>query len=203
MRILITGCARSGTSLTSQICGALGANLGKVNGLYENTPIREGILKPMIEAVGGDPLGQYPLPPMDADPKWDIREQVEAELGRDDWAYKGVKMLLVWRNWVREFPDAKWVIVRRDVDDIADSCVRAGFMRAFDNRKAWATWANHYIDRIGHLKREVNSIEVWPHRAVGGDLSGYQRMAEFCGLEWDEQAARNIIEPRKWHAPSS
>lgn len=199
MRILITGCARSGTSLTSQICGALGANLGTVNGLYENTPIREGVLKPMIEAVGGDRMGQINLPARDADPDWQIRHKVEAELGKD-WAYKGVKMLLVWRNWVREFPEARWVFVRRKIDDIASSCLRTNFMTAFNTHEEWRTWASEYIIRLTDLSERVDFVEVWPHEAINGDLSGYQKMAEHVGLEWNEDAVKSVINRKKWHA---
>ena len=200
MRVLITGVARSGTSLTSQICGALGANLGTVNGLFENMPIRENVLKPMIQASGGDRLGQHPLPPRDADPGWKIRDTVEAQLGRDGWAYKGVKMLLVWRNWVREFPDAKWVIVRRDADDIARSCLRTEFMRKYDTHQGWLGWVREYTDRIADLQLHADYIEIWPHKAVSGDLSEYKRMADHCGLTWDQAAVEAVIDRDRWHA---
>ena len=199
MQILITGCARSGTSLTSQICGALGANLGAVSGLYENTPIRDEILKPMIKAAGGDPLGQYPLPAIDADPGIEMRGNVLSRLGRDGWAYKDAKIALVWRNWVREFPDAKWVIVRRDTEDIAASCVRAAFMRYYASHDEWRAWAQQYINRIEELKAEADYIEIWPYKAMSGNLTEFQRMAEHCGIDFDPAIVSESVDPKLWH----
>ena len=68
--ILITGAARSGTSLTAgiiSICGAFGGNTtGSTpynrNGQFENSHIRNRIVKPYLVRMGVDKLGQYPLP---------------------------------------------------------------------------------------------------------------------------------------------
>jgi len=198
MQILITGAARSGTSLTAQICGALGANLGQVTGLYENLPIKRDILFPMIEAAGGDKLGQHPLPPMNADPGWSFRKEVERELGPDRWAFKDCKLLLVWRNWAREFPYAKWIIVRRDIDQIADSCVATGFMRHYQTREQWAAWSKEYLNRAEELKAEAECIEVWPQDFIDGKVRGLKRMAKHCGLTWNREAVDAVIDRTKW-----
>ena len=68
--ILITGAARSGTSLcagTTNICGAWGGSLSgptKYNrkGMFENSEIRNAVVKPYLRRIGCDPMGQDPLP---------------------------------------------------------------------------------------------------------------------------------------------
>ena len=68
--IIVTGCARSGTSLTAgiiNICGAYGGTLAPPNvnnrkGMFENTTVRQTIVKPYLREHGWDPLGQNPLP---------------------------------------------------------------------------------------------------------------------------------------------
>jgi len=71
--IFITGCARSGTSLTAgiiNICGGWGGELCghtpyNPKGQFENLPIVKGMVKPFLRAHGWDPLGQGPLPDPD------------------------------------------------------------------------------------------------------------------------------------------
>ena len=68
--ILITGCARSGTSMIAGIinmCGAFagdtsGPNRYNQKGMYENAKIRNSIVKPYLREIGMDPKGQFPLP---------------------------------------------------------------------------------------------------------------------------------------------
>ena len=68
--ILITGCARSGTSMTGgiiNICGAWGGKMAgqtthNKRGMYENLEIRNGIVKPYLRSIKADPLCQKPLP---------------------------------------------------------------------------------------------------------------------------------------------
>ena len=64
--ILITGCPRSGTSLTAGIinkCEAWGGEMvgptpHNPKGFFENIGLREKLTKPVLSAMGCDPLGQ-------------------------------------------------------------------------------------------------------------------------------------------------
>lgn len=77
--ILITGCARSGTSMTAGIfhtCGVWGGVMGGANrynkkGTFENSAIRQSIVKLFLKEIGVDPLGQNPLPDINSLPKVD------------------------------------------------------------------------------------------------------------------------------------
>lgn len=154
--ILITGCARSGTSLTAGIihlCGAFGGitspgTRNNAKGMFENNRIRENVVKPFLRTYGVDPMGQYPLPSAGTfsydpqfwqgiGPVW--RQRIKSVLvkegynGKQKVFYKGAKACLMWRVWDCAFPDAKWVITQRPIGDIVDSCMRTNFMRAFRN----------------------------------------------------------------------
>jgi len=141
--ILITGCARSGTSMVAGIinkCQVFGGDMSGPNrnnakGMFENAYIRNNILKPYLRQMEVDPLGQYPLPDIDnllipSSLKKDV-EQVMINQGYTNgpWMYKGAKMCLTWPAWHHAFPNAKWIIVRRRIGDIVNSCIRTGFMR--------------------------------------------------------------------------
>lgn len=224
--ILITGAARSGTSMvagTINICGAFGGQMSGPNknnakGMFENAKIRNQIVKPFFREIGVDPLGQYPLPDVNSlivPRDWKQRiEQAMKEQGYENgsWMYKGAKMCLHWPVWHYAFPDAKWVIVRRPTRDVVRSCMKTGFMRAFDNHRnqravgantpeeGWLWWVHQHEDRFVEMMNEgLNVKVVWPHRMVDGDYSQMMELIDWLGLKWNSEVL-NFIEPKLWKA---
>ena len=223
--ILITGCARSGTSLIAgiiNICGAFGGEMSGPNknnakGMFENFFIRQNITKPYLQRLGVDSLGQYPLPnvkkliiPND----WKNKiENVMIHQGCKEeqrWFYKGAKMCLMWPVWHYAFPNAKWIIVRRKTSDIVNSCLKTSFMRAYQfkdiQRKigvnnesdGWKYWVNQHEQRfIEMLTEGLNVKVVWPERMVYGDYKQIMETVEWLGLEWKSEVL-NFIDPKLW-----
>jgi len=222
--ILITGCARSGTSMVAGVvdmCGAFGGDMSGPNhnnkkGMFENYQIRNKIVKPYLSDMNVDPMGQYPLPdvgklniPMD----WRNRvEQTMKDQGFENgpWFYKGAKMCLTWPVWHYAFPNAKWIIVRRRTGDIINSCLKTSFMRAFskvqfrkaigvkDEREGWKWWVHQHEQRfIEMLEAGLNAKIVWPERMVTGDYQQMYETIEWLGLEWKSEVL-NFIDPRLW-----
>src|SRR3990167_1759798 len=160
--IFITGCARSGTSLTAGIihlCGAFGGKMRRPNinnqkGMFENIAITQDLVKPFLKSIGADKMGQNPLPdPAKVVLKANIlahqwRQNVisilnsEGYIGDRPFFYKGAKMCLMWEIWHAAFPNAQWIIVRRNKEDIIDSCLRTSFMKAYKDRGGWAKWVD-------------------------------------------------------------
>jgi len=224
--ILITGAARSGTSMIAgviNLCGAFGGNMSGPNrnnqkGMFENSAIRQDIVKPYLRSIGMDPKGQYPLPDVHNIPiPNDLRRRVEQVMLDEGyksgpWMYKGAKMCLTWPMWDHAFPDAKWIIVRRRTGDIIKSCFHTGFMTAFNspaNQKAvgaaneeegWLWWVRQHEDRfVEMITSGLNVKVVWPHRMIDGDYSQVMEMIEWLGLKWTPEVM-NFIEPKLWKA---
>lgn len=227
--ILITGCARSGTSMVAgviNICGAFGGTMSGPNsnnqkGMFENNRIRQSIVKPYFRQLEVDPLGQYPLPDVDTLPiprQWRKRvEMVMHEQGYKDgpWMYKGAKMCLHWPVWDYAFQNAKWIIVRRRTADIVNSCMKTGFMRAFNNtvnqkavgvndeREGWLWWVHQHEQRfIEMIQAGLNCKIVWPERMVDGNYQQMFEALEWLGLDWKSHIneIREFIEPKLWKA---
>jgi hypothetical protein len=225
--ILITGCARSGTSMIAgiiNICGAFGGDMSGPNknnakGMFENAAIRNSIVKPYYLSMGVDKLGQFPLPDIsNLRPLEDLKKRVEAVIMREGyadgpWMYKGAKMCQHWPVWNEAFPEAKWVIVRRRTPDIINSCLRTGFMRAFNlsqNQKAvgarntyegWLWWVHQHEKRFEEMiMAGLPTMQVWPERMVEGDYRQVREMVGWLGLEWKEKEVKEFIEPRLWKA---
>jgi hypothetical protein len=226
--ILITGCARSGTSMVAgaiNLCGAFGGNMSGPNsnnqkGMFENAVIRNGIVKPYFRQLGVDPLGQYPLPDVNGmiiPRDWKARvEQVMIDQGyaTGPWMYKGAKMCLHWPVWHYAFPNAKWIIVRRRTGGIIESCMKTGFMKAFSNptnraavgakneEEGWLWWVRQHLDRFVEMieaEDGPNCKQVWPHRMVNGDYTQLYETIDWLGLEWNPEVL-NFIDPLLWHS---
>lgn len=224
--ILITGCARSGTSMVAgviNLCGAFGGNMSGPNknnekGMFENVHIRNQILKPYLRKLGVDALGQYPLPDvtkLSIPSDWQSRiERVIRDEGYSggSWMYKGAKACLTWPVWNYAFPNAKWIIVRRRTGDIVSSCIKTNFMRAFqrkqfqqavdvtNERDGWLWWVHQHEKRFVEMINEgLNCKIIWPERMVHGDYTQIYEMVEWLGLEWKSEVL-NFIDPKLWHS---
>lgn len=206
--ILITGCARSRTSMVAGVinrCGVWGGDMflsapGNTLGFYENKDLREKLTKPLLRSWGVDPLGVYPLPENREGFGRHIYQtalKLILDQGYDgqSWFYKGAKMAYFWKSWHEAFPNAKWVIVRRDKEEIIDSCLRTHFMNQHSHERAfWERWVDETEKRLEELKKYVDYIEVWPPENL-------QEMVSDLGLEWTEEADIFISEPFKKSEP--
>jgi len=176
-------------------------------GMFENAEIRNQIVKPYLsDVLGVDKLGQDPLPDVkNLVPYPRLRSQVETVIkfqGYKDgpWFYKGAKMCLFWPIWHRAFPNAKWIIVRRDHKGIINSCLKTSFMRAYKDEEGWQSWIDQHERRFLEMKTAGLSIaEVWPTKFVEGDFSEiYRVITKYLRLRWREKKVRDFIEPAFW-----
>lgn len=219
--ILITGAARSGTSMTAGIINMSGAfggdmfgpNKNNKRGMFENKYIRQEICKPFLKSVDADPMGQKPLPDMNivwgkvADKTFvdSFRDSVLTSIknqgwdGESPWFYKGAKMCLFWPLWVKAFPEAKWVIVRREGSDIVRSCMKTSFMRAYRDATGWETWLNTHIRRFQEMKSHIHEVrEYWPETAIEGDLDPTYNLLAWLDLEPAVNLISDFISPVLW-----
>lgn len=206
--IFVTGCARSGTSLVTQLLQAHGCYLGKadrVNSLFENVSVRENILKPILMRADVDPLGQDVLPDTNnLPPEPTLRDAVLRYFaggvmnGSPHRAYKDAKLTLVWPLFHAAFPAAKWILVRRDKASIVDSCMRTGFMRKRSTPEAWAEWVDEHEKRFVDMRAALNLIEVWTDEVVSMPRT-FEEVADFCGLDFKRAAMTKVIDARIWH----
>ncbi len=214
--ILITGAARSGTSLTAgvaRLCGGWGGicsggTIYNKKGMFENHDIREKCVKPLLRKLHVDPMAQYPLPDIELFKTVDAQEWREkilgilGEQGRGDkvWFYKGAKMCLMWPLWHKAFPEARWIIVRRRAKEIVNSCMRTGFMRGHQDEKGWMNWVQVHIKRFNEmLNADLDLREVWPQEMIDGEFNEIRSVVEWLGLEWQEEKVKGFISPKLWN----
>lgn len=215
--ILVTGLPRSGTSLVAGLLAESGAWVGRTvpggppnpRGFFENVALRDGIDKGILRALGMDPLGVRRLPaPDELLPVDNLRETVHCILrdegydGSRPWLFKDAKLTLLWPLWAQAFPQARWVIVQRPVDDVIRSCQRTPFMAQHGLGEAqWRDWAEAYLRRLQALRAGVAWWrEIASHPLVQGDTAPFITLTEALGLAPDATRIRAFILPESWHA---
>ena len=205
--ILVTGTPRSGTSMTAGILRRCGAWCGKVDGSFENTDIRDSVMTPWFDLLGADPRCQRPLPnieTMDSHPLAGLARRMEMfakfqGYRHGPWFYKSPRIAATWPAWWSVFPETKWVIVRRGDKDIINSCMKTGYMDAYDTPEEWQCWLDVWkelFDSIYDAKVQVR--EVWPHHFVAGDYTEIQGVVEWLGLRWEDGKVKAFINPELW-----
>jgi len=198
--IFVTGCARSGTSFITRLLKIHGCYLGpenRVNVLYENVSVRENIVKSILMRIDADPLGQYPLPSLDDLPAWPgLRKQVLTFLGIGTKpAYKDAKLTLLWPLFRDAFPEAKWVLVRRDKQKIIESCMRTSFMRKC---RDWGHWVDEHEQRFEKMRDQLDLVEVWTDSVISNPYA-FSSVAKHCGLDLNVLGIERSVDHKKWH----
>jgi len=215
--IFVLGLPRSGTSLVAgalKICGAwLGDTVpggGEENpkGFFENIYLREQINKKILGALQVDPLGVQTLPALDNLPPVEgLEELIKIGLEADGydytkpWLFKDAKLTLLWPIYLKVFPKAHWVIVRREEEHIISSCLNTSFMKKQSiDPEFWIKWTGEYLTRLDTLKQSGCAYsEIWTPSIIDGDLTNLEKLSHALDLTWDSHALKEFITPTYWH----
>lgn len=217
--IIITGAARSGVSMTGglfALCGAHGGRLVKASDYdgretFENEEVRNTVVRPFLNGINADPKGMKPLPDIDIVHKlaqlvagtW--RRRVLRIIGvhrRKDYTYFYASPLacLIWPVWCAAFPEAEWVLVRRERDEIIRSCMATGHMDRYRTEAGWGEWLDVNEQRMAELKQFASETTrtVYPGTFVNGCLGNLQALMQEKGLRWSPEAIEDFIVPITW-----
>ena len=217
--VFVLGLPRSGTSLVAGVLGICNAWMGKTipggvenpKGFFEHNVLREQVNKKILLQLGCDPLGVASLPALGAIPRIPgLRDAIHGIIseegydGKYPWLLKDAKMTLIWPAYLKAFPGAHWVIVRREEDDIVKSCLNTPFMNQHSKDPAlWESWAGEYMLRLEKLKMACPSYsEIWPQELVEGKLDSMQKLVADLGLEWKDSEVNGFIDRGYWHGSS-
>ena len=202
----------------ASLCGAWsgttvpGDEASNPRGFFEHVAIREHVVKRLLLSMGCDPLGVRKLPV--EKPQGEIpglaallKNIVEHDGYSHDrpWMYKDAKLTLLWPYFQKAFPDAKWLIVNRDLPGFIRSCQRTHFMKQHSTEPAfWEQFAAQYHRRLAALKNSDASVfELSSPEIIGGDFSRLKQTFLQLGLDYREDELRTFISPTFWHGDDS
>ena len=200
------------------ICGAWtgttvpGGGPANPKGFFEHTVIRERVTKRILARLGCDPLGVRKLPPVNLNFEIPslvdvIREVIEKDGYKHDmpWLYKDAKLTLIWSLFKKAFPDAVWVVVRRDVEGFINSCLRTHFMKQHSqDRKFWENFVQEYLVRIDALKNSgATVLEISSPEVIAGNFEGLKELVSQLHLEYREEELKEFITPAYWHGDAN
>jgi hypothetical protein len=222
--ILIVGAPRSGTSLTAGIIHLSKAWGGDMRGhrklfrksLFENSDMQLASKVYLKYKLNADPQGQSSLPDLDnpaiysqlVSSSTDWRQKIlhiiktqgyDFERWKMPWFFKSSKTCLLWPMWHTAFPKAHWIIVKRSNREIAESCMKTGYMTAYSTVEDWLIWACMYssiLEKLKGSKIEYNIVE--PERIIKGDLSQIKSVILSLNLTWREQRVKQFVLPELW-----
>jgi len=219
--IFIVSTGRSGTSMVTGLLNRAGMWVGEYHkgdrdnpgGYFENKRIKDGVIKPILTFSGYDRHGRHPLPEETLDlPHEEFGNLIKAHLDADGyqyhvpWGFKDAKMVLMWPTLHKAFPDARWVIVKRNREDVIKSLSRARFMAQpmagliKDDSDFLGKWFDRYQRGIDEIKScpEIEFYEVDSDQILSGDYSSLLRTADALNLRLNDERIRNYVKPEWW-----
>ena len=215
--IFITGAERSGRTIIAKILKLSGVFTGITNAMYENQQIKK-LMAGYYKSINADPDCQYPLPQKeDIYPFIALKESVSDILeidnydGKTPWVYKSSNLCQLWQLWNQDYPDAKWIIVRRKPSDIVYSCCKTMFMCGFSSvetqkaigvnseRSGWLWWIKqHELMFQEMVAAGLNIRVIWPEDLVDGNYESIKEILDWVNLPFNEGKIRKEIDPMLW-----
>jgi hypothetical protein len=183
----------------------LKATSANPQGFYENVALKNAVIKRLLADVGADPLGVAPLPDTDNLPILpDLDQRIHGLIaregydGRSPWAFKDPKLTLIWPVLARAFPDAHWIIPRRNRDAVIRSLTRVQFMRRHSSDpEYWSMFCAAYDQRILALAESGARVTVVDTDALAaGDHSALEQVLLSVGITPQPEIFRNSIDTR-------
>jgi uncharacterized Rossmann fold enzyme len=219
--ILVLGAARSGTSMVAGLLHRMGAWVGETvrgapenpKGFFENKRIRDGVMKTMLATAGYDVHGRDPIPEQVLNTEMNVERfryligkclEHDGFLNNIPWLYKDCKLALNWDIWNESYPNAKWVFVKRNKEDIIESIMQTPFMH-FNSKPGerdeayWDKWIERYYQGIEELKEAgVHWYELSSDSIISGNFKGIETICEDTYLRFDEEQARQFVDTKLW-----
>ncbi len=216
--LLMAGLPRTGSSMSMETLVQQGLWTGKTvqatranpRGFFENIMLKQNYVKAILSNLGASPDGVRTLPDPENLPLLPgLRAAVLHEIagqgydGKAPWGFKDPKLTLLWPIWARAFPEAVWVIPRRNNTAVINSLMRVSFMQQHStDPHFWRMFCACYEQRLDALKSSVpDVIELDTDAVAAGSVEQLAEIAGRLGLNFDPAKARKAIDPRLFQAP--
>ena len=113
------------------------------------------------------------------------------------WMFKcGIQY---WRVFEPYLP--RWILVRRSLDAILASAEKVGWETAlgFNCAGTPEDVLEERHEEMDYVRDYEDGMDVDAARVASGDFEELHTVISLCGLEWNEKAVRDFVEPTWWH----
>ena len=204
--ILITGVPRSGATFIAKIMAICGAEVGKVNVMFEHESmtIQNKLVLHKLQTLLAANLNTK------SDTFTEFSTNISSIVQNSfidslKWAYKSNTLSLTWRYWNKLYPNAQWVIVRRKPSSIINSCTKTAYQDMMKNKKTlkrigvnteeqgWL-WLIHQYEKqwVEMYKEGLNIMEVYPDRMENQDYHKISALLNWVNLEWRDEVQETM-----------
>ncbi|MBD3268501.1 hypothetical protein GF373_17675 [bacterium] len=206
MIAVVLGMRRSGTSLVSNLCEALGYDMGRMRGgekannmiqqhYWEDQPISWFHIE-LLHAAGGSwlyPPGRHAVDralSVDKDLAQRMNDLIAQRQIRRQWGFKCPRTALLVDAWHDMLPSPKlYIEVRRNPVAVAESNMRSKWKNGFASGKAYLSLAYRYRRRIADFtrRRDPAILPVHFEALVSERYAEFEvkRMASFLDVKFD------------------
>jgi hypothetical protein len=221
--IFVLGLPNGGTTLIAGLIKEMGVWTGRTlegprsdpKDFLENKVIRDKLMKPTLKQMKCDPSGIKTLPNAkrrvnlvfptkegNIQLKERLHRIIEGQ-GYDHglrWMYKDPRLTMLWRSFAEDFPNAEWIIVRRDKKKFVQSCLASPQMRAHsDSSKFWNRFADEYNQRLDMLSDQAEFVhEVQLESIEEGNLSEMKPISDSIGINFSAFNPTDQTDPKRW-----
>ena len=207
--IFIAGSPRSGTTMLAGLLKLHGVWVGESrvtidpasNSLIgtENIPIKKAMGK-LLHDIGYTNR-KIPFPSetdmdqLDHDTVWKVLFDVVPH--NKKWLYKSAGLLIFYKQFIEKFPEARWVLPRRNPQDIVDSIKRHAYMKFNADTKDFVEYVLKHqfsVEEAVNHSMSINSKEV-----ANLNMEVIEQYFNFCEVEMDEKIVCEFVNPKMMH----
>lgn len=203
--VLVLGMHNSGTTMLAQILHHHGLFLGN-NAAHCESHFFSLYINDRLIMGGGDAWARLPI--MSVDEVLACRELVQPIVtqywrfdyvqwgynGTGPWGIKDPRLCVLLPLYLKMFPNAKLLLIRRNLDDIAASLShrwKPG-VGIKEDRDYWKALAAAHIERVEHYSAGHPFFEVEYEQLCREPERTAEPLFEFLGLTYDDMARRYV-----------
>lgn len=194
--IIVVEVPRSGAGMIAGCLKLAGAISGQTDRLNRDIEVCK-VLDTLLSQLKADRSGLFPLPAEKRTKSYSKNKMrsmlltaMNYKSGQIHFLYD-YRFLLTWRIWNNYFPDAKWIMVRRNEQEIVESCKKTGWMDRFGDEAGWYWLIDQYLMQYNQMRQNVKNLTVvHPERMITEDYSEMQKTIEWAGLQWTDDIHR-------------
>lgn len=195
--ILIASMPRSGSSLLSHILHNEGVQVGNCKqgdefnkyGYYENIRMRNIIIKYLKKQDTGNLDKKFQPINIREDLK-DFNRKMYRALRQDGisndkpWLFKEPKIALCWNLFKEYYPDAKWVLLYRNKEQVLASYDKAKFMDAYSTKEDWYNYMSAFDANMETIKQECKNVHEFHIESIfENNIDEINKLFEFIGVQ--------------------